>query len=213
MITSTAWPVLRRYTGASWRPAVVLLATATIAAGWRGNPLTPDATPADQAATTHMLAAILFIVGAAALTRLTITVRRLVRQPARDEEAHVQLEDIRAAASRPGGQLLEVHRIQWAVNAGQRAWVIDTANGAIIDYWFAGHTFSPGCFVLVGPASHGGEILSYLPADCVAAAGRHAERTRLHRSEVLTRDRSQRARQEGVEAKAVVEAAERLLGR
>jgi len=110
MTTRTVWSAIRRYATATWRPALILVAIATTAAGWHGQPLTPTATPADQAATTQALGKLLLIVGAASLARLAITVSCLKRQPTRDEHAHAHLEDMRAAAIRPGCRLLEVHQ-------------------------------------------------------------------------------------------------------
>jgi len=36
MTTRTAWSAIRRYATATWRPALILIAIATTAAGWHG---------------------------------------------------------------------------------------------------------------------------------------------------------------------------------
>jgi len=212
MLATTTRQTVRRYAAATWRPGAVLIFTAAIATALPSTRYiaysgAPDGAQASIAAVTFSL----LIAAAASLVRLACNVWRAVRQPYRDADAYERLTEARDAAQQEDRQLLEIHRTQWTTDAGQRAWVIDSASGAIIDYWFPGQAFPTGSFVLIRRSNIAGEVISWLPPDHVAAATRHAELSRHRLTDLLARQRRRRAREERVAARAVVEAAERLL--
>lgn len=214
MLATTTRRTVRRYAAATWCPSVVLISTAAVATllpSYRfvGDASAPGAGQTAAAAVTFSL----LIAVALTLVRLACNLWRAVRQPHRDADAYERLTEMRDAAQQVDRQLLEIGGTQWSTDAGQRAWVIDSASGAIIDYWLPGQAFPTGSFVLIRRSNIAGEVLSWLPPARVAAANRHAELSRHRRADLLARQRRRRAREERVAARAVVKAAERLLGR
>ncbi len=139
MTTHTTCRNMCRYAAAVCRPGAVVLSAAALAIlSHDVRFIGATASPAAQRARSATISCLALIVATAAMIRLAINLRRAVRQPGHDEEAFERLAEMQCAARQPGCQLLEIHQIRWVTNAGQRAWVIDTANGAIVDHWFPG---------------------------------------------------------------------------
>lgn len=138
-------------------------------------------------------------------------VHRTLTQPRRDRDAADKLTDLQVAAQEPGYVLVEISHTQWATCAGQRAWAIDTATGAVGDYWLPRAALPVGAFVLLClTAGHLPEILGRLRPDEVQAAVRHFEamaQRDLHRA---ARNRRQRNREETAAIREVLHEAQRI---
>ena len=139
------------------------------------------------------------------------SVHRALTGPHRDRDAAGQLADLQMAAQEPGCVLVEISHTQWATGAGQRAWAIDSATGAVGDYWLPHAALPVGAFVLLRlAAGRLPEILGRLRPDEVQAALRHEAATAQRDLRRAASQRFRRNREEAAAIREVLHEAQRI---